>query len=39
MSRIAKYPVQVPAGVEVNLTEDMIAVKGGLGKLQRAQFA
>ncbi|MDD4885317.1 MAG: 50S ribosomal protein L6 [Thiomonas sp.] len=39
MSRIAKYPVQLPAGVEVNLTEDMIAVKGGLGKLQRSQFA
>lgn len=39
MSRIAKYPVQLPAGVEVNLSEDMIAVKGGLGKLQRPQFA
>lgn len=39
MSRIAKYPVQLPAGVEVNLTEDMIAVKGGLGRLQRTQYA
>ncbi|OYV38781.1 MAG: 50S ribosomal protein L6 [Thiomonas sp. 20-64-5] len=39
MSRIAKYPVQLPAGVEVHLTEGMIAVKGGLGKLQRSQFA
>lgn len=39
MSRIAKYPVQVPAGVEVNLSADKIAVKGGLGKLERAQFS
>lgn len=38
MSRIAKYPVSVPAGVEVSLSDDMIAVKGGLGKLQRAQY-
>ena len=39
MSRIAKYPVQVPAGVEVNLSADKIAVKGGLGRLERAQFS
>ncbi|MGA8008523.1 MAG: 50S ribosomal protein L6 [Thiomonas sp.] len=39
MSRIAKYPVPVPAGVEVTLNADTIAVKGGLGQLQRAQFA
>lgn len=38
MSRIAKYPVSVPTGVEVSLSDDMIAVKGGLGKLQRAQY-
>jgi len=38
MSRIAKYPVQIPAGVEVSLSAGSIAVKGGLGTLQRAQF-
>ena len=39
MSRIAKYPVAVPAGVEVSLSAEKIAIKGGLGKLERAQFA
>lgn len=38
MSRIAKNPIQVPAGVEVSLDGGIIAVKGGLGKLQRPQF-
>lgn len=28
MSRIAKYPVNLPSGVEVNLAADQIAVKG-----------
>jgi large subunit ribosomal protein L6 len=37
MSRIAKSPVQVPAGVEVSLADGMISVKGILGKLQRPQ--
>jgi len=39
MSRIAKSPVQVPAGVEVSLADGMISVKGVLGKLQRPQHA
>lgn len=33
MSRIAKNPVAVPAGVEVNLSGDKISVKGPLGVL------
>ncbi|MBX9965252.1 MAG: 50S ribosomal protein L6 [Burkholderiales bacterium] len=33
MSRIAKYPVNLPSGVEVNLAADQIAVKGPLGSL------
>jgi large subunit ribosomal protein L6 len=33
MSRIAKYPVNLPAGVEVNLAADQIAIKGPLGSL------
>ena len=32
MSRIAKAPVAIPAGVEVTLAESKIAVKGGKGK-------
>ena len=39
MSRIANYPVQVPAGVEVSMNVDTIAIKGGLGRLTRAQHA
>lgn len=35
MSRIAKNPIQVPAGVEVTLAADAIAVKGALGQLRR----
>lgn len=33
MSRIAKNPVAVPAGVEINLSGDKISVKGPLGVL------
>ena len=32
MSRIAKYPVVVPTGVEVTMTANEITVKGVLGK-------
>ena len=34
MSRIAKYPVPIPAGVEVNLGADMVTVKGKKGALK-----
>ncbi len=36
MSRVAKNPIVVPKGVEVSLTAEQIAVKGGLGRLHRA---
>lgn len=36
MSRIAKYPVQIPAGVEVKLSASSISVKGPLGQLEQA---
>lgn len=36
MSRVAKIPVTVPAGVEVNVTAAEISVKGPLGILSRA---
>jgi large subunit ribosomal protein L6 len=36
MSRIAKYPVPLPKGVEVNLTGGQISVKGPLGTIARA---
>lgn len=36
MSRIAKYPVEVPKNVEVALKEDQITVKGPLGTLVQA---
>ncbi|MDE1953880.1 MAG: 50S ribosomal protein L6 [Betaproteobacteria bacterium] len=36
MSRVAKNPIVVPKGVEILLTAEQIAVKGGLGRLQRA---
>ena len=35
MSRIAKYPVPLPKGVEVNLTDGSISVKGPLGTIAR----
>ncbi len=36
MSRIAKYPVEIPAGVEVELAPRKISVKGPLGALVQA---
>ena len=35
MSRIAKYPVAVPKGVEVNLAGGSISIKGPLGAIAR----
>lgn len=35
MSRIAKYPVELPKGVEVTLTEAHVSVKGPLGTLNQ----
>ncbi len=34
MSRIAKYPIEVPKGVEVSLSEVEVSVKGPLGTLK-----
>jgi large subunit ribosomal protein L6 len=36
MSRIAKNPVAVPAGVEVTVTEGMVSIKGPMGTLNQA---
>ena len=36
MSRIAKYPVPLPKGVEVNLGAGQISIKGPLGTIARA---
>jgi large subunit ribosomal protein L6 len=36
MSRIAKYPIAVPKGVEVNVASGQISVKGPLGVISRA---
>jgi large subunit ribosomal protein L6 len=36
MSRIAKYPIEVPKGVEVNIAAGEISVKGPLGSIARA---
>jgi large subunit ribosomal protein L6 len=36
MSRIAKYPIPVPKGVEVNIVGGNISVKGPLGTIGRA---
>ena len=33
MSRVAKYPVELPKGVEVTLTDSQVSVKGPLGTL------
>ncbi|ATJ84411.1 50S ribosomal protein L6 [Halomonas beimenensis] len=33
MSRVAKYPVKLPAGVELKLDGDQLSVKGGQGTL------
>jgi len=35
MSRIAKYPIPVPKGVEVNVADGNISVKGPLGTIAR----
>ncbi|MHB1586746.1 MAG: 50S ribosomal protein L6 [Acidiferrobacteraceae bacterium] len=34
MSRIARYPVAVPTGVEIEITPDAVRVKGPKGKLE-----
>jgi large subunit ribosomal protein L6 len=34
MSRIAKYPVEVPSGVEVKLANGMLNIKGPKGRLE-----
>jgi len=36
MSRIAKYPVSVPKGVEFTVASGQISIKGPLGTLARA---
>jgi large subunit ribosomal protein L6 len=36
MSRIAKFPIPVPKGVEVNIASGQISVKGPLGTIARA---
>ena len=36
MSRIAKYPIALPKGVEVNVASGQISVKGPLGTIARA---
>src|SRR6195256_1495753 len=36
MSRIAKYPIPLPKGVEVNIASGQISVKGPLGTIARA---
>lgn len=35
MSRIAKYPVEIPKGVEASIAADAITVKGPLGSLSQ----
>ena len=37
MSRLAKLPVEIVAGVEVDLTSDSVVVKGSKGQLQMNQ--
>jgi len=39
MSRVAKLPVQLPAGVDVNVNASQILVKGPLGQLSMAASA
>ena len=36
MSRVAKYPVELPSGVEVKLAGNQIEIKGGKGSLKMA---
>lgn len=38
MSRIAKYPIEVPKGVEVTLTQAEVSVKGPLGTLTQSML-
>ena len=33
MSRIGKAPIKLPQGVEINVAENLITVKGPLGQL------
>ena len=35
MSRIGKNPVSIPQGVDVNINENIITVKGKLGELSQ----
>ena len=37
MSRVGKMPINVPQGVDVQITADQITVKGALGTLSRPQ--
>ena len=39
MSRVAKNPIPVPAGVEVNLAGGSISIKGPLGTLTQALYS
>ena len=39
MSRVAKMPVAIPSGIDVNLKDDQITVKGGGVELKLAQNA
>ena len=34
MSRVGKYPVEIPQGVQVALSGDLLTVKGKLGEMQ-----
>jgi len=36
MSRVARMPVAVPKGVDVNLGTDSVSIKGPLGTLNQA---
>jgi len=36
MSRIAKYPVELPKGVETNFAAEVLSVKGPMGSLSQA---
>ena len=35
MSRVAKFPIPVPKGVQVDITPTQISVKGPLGTIAR----
>jgi len=35
MSRVAKNPIVVPAGIEITLATDAVSVKGPLGTLKQ----